>query len=265
MPLSVAAAQAAAIEESGSRQRPICLQSQLRRAPPKEDHDARIFAATLGLAGGEPPSRSQRSNARTNHKRGSDAAGARGLANAGTAITGRPISPATHMKHMYDKAQQHIETTPCDEYHRLSWLPRVPPEQEALLEEEAQKALERFATKQHIWGSRPTDYSKNGWYVENEWARRALARSESEPTLSGSGSSGVGAPQSKQPWTKSTGVTSCMVGGVGGGAKGRNVGLYEESFPAHTSHYSPPLHGLASSDVTRLGAAMVAQKELLRK
>mmetsp|Transcript_114315 Transcript_114315/g.318221 ORF Transcript_114315/g.318221 Transcript_114315/m.318221 type:complete len:268 (-) Transcript_114315:295-1098(-) len=259
------------LEAAGDRERPIFLRSQRRLPPPRDDPDARILAATLALAGSEGdaanhkkvPRKATRARGRSIRQQG--VAGTRDGAIASSPAALRPDSPTSHIRKMYTIMRQPIEVKPCDEYHRLSWLPLEIPAQHVPLQEEAQKALKRFGTKQHVWGNRPTDYRTSNWYVENQWSLRALRRSESDPAVGGGvGERQHGSQAVKQPWTKSAGVTSCMVGGNGGGLKGRNIGLYEDSFKLWPD-YQVPQHGLCSSDVTRMAEGAAMMKAMMRK
>lgn len=273
----MAAAKAAqdAITAAGARERPLCLRIQLRSGSSAPDPDAAIFAETVALAADNGTAGPHSSN-KKRHRGQRRSASIGSLGNAGSSVsTGsraaasaavmRPASPATHMRNLSAIVNVKHEAVPNQEYHRDFWLPPDPSTKREPTHEAVKQETGRFATKQNIWGHRPTDYRVNGWYVENHWTQEAMHRSGLAPAASQLRSFPTDGPTVNQPWTKSTGVTSCMVGGNGGGANNRNVGSYEDSWRFHKDQYRPPTHGLSQSPITQFGGEMVMQKEMLRK
>merc|ERR1712151_480879 len=180
-----------------------------------------------------------------------------GRSSSSSSVPGPPPSARTHLKQLHDFVNTHHECVPCQEYHRDFWLPPEPDGKQRPTHPDVKQHVAKFATKQNDWGHRPTDLRTAGWYIENHWALQKLQRSESSPAIAD------GPPPVKQPWTKSNGVTSCMVGGNGGGLNNRNVGLYEDSFPFHPhGQYRPPAHGLNSTAIGQMGDAFVMQKAM---
>mmetsp|Transcript_12603 Transcript_12603/g.29592 ORF Transcript_12603/g.29592 Transcript_12603/m.29592 type:complete len:263 (-) Transcript_12603:80-868(-) len=257
-------ADVALFEAAKDRERPLFLRGEWRRAPPKDDPDARVLMATTALrakAGGA----AERTGEASGRRRPRQAGNARRSASANPGVPTRPLSPTSHLRKLTETVQQYMEVKPCDEYVRNFWLPPEIPTHQRPLEDSALKALRNFGTKQQAWGKRPTDYRTSNWYVENQWSLRALQQSQSEPLL-GRGAESAPDPRSqKQPGLKSAGVKSIMVGGNGGGLSGRNVGLYEDSFQLWgAGSYTLPAHGLSSTDATRANSLSAADKLIMR-
>lgn len=196
----------------------------------------------------------------------------------------RVVSPRSHMETLRKQVMAPMKVTPCDEYHRDSWLPLAPKQQTEDLSKESLEETKWFNTKTKVWGAVATDSRVGGWSVENYWHLKSLenSRAASQPAFTGGlRFQAVCLPPSRievlegrpvpaavgrvQPWTQSAAFTSCLTGGVGGGAKGRNSGLYETDFRRFgPKEYKTPLHGLSTSDVTQQAGAMISQKILLR-
>lgn len=174
----------------------------------------------------------------------------------------KPLTPHSQLQRLHKHVSQHIQVTPCDEYHRLYWLPLDPQQLKQPIAKGAEAAQKRFGTKKEVWSLYPTDYRSAGWYVENDWFHKEIKRSKSQPIQPPPAKDvkcGV-----KQPWTESKGFSACQVGGVGGGLKGRNIGLYEDSFKMWKKEYRPPQYGLSQCEITRIGGELKAAKAMLR-
>eukprot|EP00440_Ansanella_granifera_P021204 gb/GFBE01023020.1/.p1 GENE.gb/GFBE01023020.1/~~gb/GFBE01023020.1/.p1 ORF type:complete len:247 (+),score=27.70 gb/GFBE01023020.1/:1-741(+) len=238
--------------DTSAHERPWWLRCEEARVARKTAADTAVaahLAATGGQTGGAVSNRS--SEAALKHQ---------GPTEVAPCPSGRPRTPSSQLKALSSVAQQHLRVTPCTEYHREYWLPPKPQARREHLHETIRENQRVYGTKDKVWGKRPTDNRTAGWYVENMWGLRSLKRSQSDPSVLAEGEM----PRHKQPWTKSDQFQSCCVGGIGGGKKGRNIGLYEDSF-VQWKEYKLPERGLSSTDVTQMSDAMVKQKALGRK
>mmetsp|Transcript_13830 Transcript_13830/g.25914 ORF Transcript_13830/g.25914 Transcript_13830/m.25914 type:complete len:223 (+) Transcript_13830:44-712(+) len=163
-----------------------------------------------------------------------------------------PLSPRSHRLAMCAVSQQRLKVSACKEHHREFWLPCRAPAHHDPLHPQIMDKHRDFRTKSVVWGKPPTDYRANNWCIENHWGMHTLHKPEPE------------APKVKQPWTSSAQFQSCCVGGVGGGKKGRNTGLYEDEFVPQ-GKYQRPQFGLSQSDVTKEAEEIIKQKALERK
>lgn len=206
---------------------------------------------------------------------------------------GTPDGATAHMKRMRDYATARQPVRSNIEFRRDHWLAPNPDHKRkqlhpAALAEVSMKpetGRPTWGTKTTIWGHMPTDKQAASWYVENQWALRAMKKAASDPSLIKTppprlkaGDDATDAIRKavhecnsladrsmKQPFQASRGTIACMVGGVGGGSvKPRNVGEVEDSYKNWRGSYFAPGHGLSGTDVTKAQAEILMCKDLAR-